>query len=119
MVAAPDALVPPLMPGDAEPLPVALPVVLPEVLGLLEDPPEAAVLSFTLPSASLQCVAAEMLPLAPALGVVDVWAEAASTPPARKADANSTDLIGFIVPSPWVFPPWALNARRWTSFLAT
>jgi hypothetical protein len=115
MVDEPDEplAVPPVMPEPDEPLPVALPEVLaaPDVL------PEAAVLSFAWPCASLQCVAAEMLLLAPALGVLDDWAEAANMPPARKADANSTVLKDFIVPLLGFLPPLALNARHWLSFL--
>jgi hypothetical protein len=99
--------IPPLIPEPDEPLPVALPEVLGVVLDVL---PEAAVLSFAWPCASLQCVAAEMPPLAPALGVLDDWAEAASMPPARKADANNTVLKGFIVPLLGFLPPRALNA---------
>jgi hypothetical protein len=77
-----------LMPELEEPLPV----VLPDWLEVPFMSVELAVLSFTLPCASLQCVAAEM----PALGEV-VWAPAASMPPARIAEANSTVLSGFIV----------------------
>lgn len=105
--------VPPVMPEPDELLPVALP----EVLGVLDVLPEAAVLSFALPCASLQCVAAEMLPLAPALGVPDDWAAAASMPPARKADASNTVLKDRIVPLLGFLPPHALNARHWLSFL--
>ncbi len=86
--------VPPVMPEPDEPLPVALP----EVLAVPDELPEAAVLSFALPCASLQWVAADMLLFVLALGVLDDWAEAASIPPARKADANSTILKDFIVP---------------------
>ncbi len=103
--------VPPIMPEPDEPLPVALP----EVLAVPDALPEAAVLSFALPCASLQCVAAEMLLFA--LGVLDDWAEAASMPPARKADANSTVLKDFMVPLLGFLPPPALNARHWLSFL--
>lgn len=81
------------MPEPDEPLPVALP----EVLGVAALP-DAAVLSFALPCASLQCVAAEILLLAPALDVPDDWAAAASVPPARKAVANNTVLKAFMVP---------------------
>ncbi len=65
------------MPEPDEPLPVALP----EVLGVAELL-DAAVLSFALPCASLQCVAAEILLLAPAPGVPDdcAAADCAATP---------------------------------------
>ena len=99
--AEPDA-VPPLM----EPVPVVEPAV-------FEPDPERALFSWTLPLLSLQCVAAEMLPEAPA-PVVEPGEEldcaaAANAPPATNADASRRVLMAFME-TLRVKPPRALNA---------
>jgi hypothetical protein len=87
----------PVVPLIAEPL-VLLPVVaLLDGLAVALLEPDIALLRWTLPCASLQCVAGETLPVAlglvEVLGEVEDWAAAVRTPPIRNTHAKTAGLI--------------------------
>jgi len=100
-------------------LPGLLPAVLPDIEPLLPEP-ELAVFSLTWPLASLQWVAAEMLPDAPALVPLEVpdWAATPRTPAATNALASNAVFSAFIESSLGFAPQRNAKAGAGESFPA-